>query len=86
MTKDKTVTMSRELAEDLLNPCADFATHDRLRAILDAPVVERQEPVAVWMPEVVELLKDMRLGRSSLLVTFFDRIDACLDKVKEINQ
>lgn len=37
---NKTVTMSRELAEDLLNPCADFATHDRLRAILDAPVVE----------------------------------------------
>jgi cell division protein FtsB len=32
----------RELLEDMLNPCADFATHDRLRALLDAPVVERQ--------------------------------------------
>ena len=32
----------RELLEDMLNPYADFATHDRLRALLAAPVVERQ--------------------------------------------
>ena len=40
----------------------------------------------VVLPEAIELLKDMRSGRSSLLVTFFDRIDACLDKVKELNK
>lgn len=35
--------MLRELLEDMLNPCADFATHDKLRALLDAPVVERPQ-------------------------------------------
>jgi transcriptional regulator with XRE-family HTH domain len=35
--------------------------------------------------ELVELLRDMRSGRSSLLVTFFDRIDAAI-KPKAENQ
>lgn len=38
MTTDQTIDgVSRELLEDMLNPCADFATHERLRALLDAP-------------------------------------------------
>lgn len=57
MTKDKTVTMSQELAERLTkqytnSPAWDALEDDRmaateeLRALLAAPVVERQEPVA----------------------------------------
>ena len=36
-TKQTIDGVPRELLEDMLNPCADFATHDRLRAMLDAP-------------------------------------------------
>lgn len=37
MTTNKTIDgVPRELLEDMLNPCADFATHERLRALLDA--------------------------------------------------
>ena len=37
MTTNQTIDgVPRELLEDMLNPCADFATHDRLRALLDA--------------------------------------------------
>lgn len=50
MTKDKTVTMSRELAETLvfLHETDQYMDIDiaRLREVLAAPVVERQEPVA----------------------------------------
>lgn len=44
----KSISVPIELLEDMLNPCADFATHERLRAILDNPVVESEfEPDAV---------------------------------------
>lgn len=44
----KSISVPVELLEDMLNPCADFATHERLRAILDNPVVESEfEPDAV---------------------------------------
>lgn len=55
------IEVSRELLEDMLNPCADFATHGRLRALLDAPVVERQPDAyqfqdhqGAWLPFVNE--------------------------------
>lgn len=32
----KSISVPIELLEDMLNPCADFATHERLRALLDA--------------------------------------------------
>lgn len=48
MIKDKTVTMSRELAErlDSQHSSVRNAAIESLRRILAAPVVERQEPVA----------------------------------------
>jgi hypothetical protein len=48
--KTEMVSVPRQLLEDMLNPCADFATHDRLRALLDAPAEDVRavvdEPVA----------------------------------------
>lgn len=38
----KSISVPIELLEDMLNPCADFATHERLRALLDNLVVESQ--------------------------------------------
>lgn len=51
MTKDKTVTMSRELAEVFASPEKYTATQAgvamyELHELLAAPAVERQEPVA----------------------------------------
>lgn len=53
MTTNQTIDgVPRELLEDMLNPCADFATHDRLRALLDKTQadipasVPQGEPVA----------------------------------------
>ena len=50
MTNDKTVTLSRELAERILRDSQHgfmaFNDGKELRALLAAPVVERQEPVA----------------------------------------
>lgn len=70
MTNDKTVTMSRELAERLTkqytnSPAWDALEDDRmaateeLREILDAPVVERQEPIGIeGMPQYLILFDD----------------------------
>lgn len=33
----KSISVPIELLEDMLNPCADFATHERLRALIDDP-------------------------------------------------
>lgn len=38
----KSISVPIELLEDMLNPCADFATHERLRARLDNQVLESQ--------------------------------------------
>lgn len=43
--KTEMVSVPRELLEDLLSPCADFATHDRLRSVLDAPAEDVREVV-----------------------------------------
>lgn len=50
MTKDKTVTMSRELAAQLASDDSYVrnAAMYVLRGILAAPVVEHQEPVVAW--------------------------------------
>ena len=48
MTNDKTVTMSRELAEEIFDELPDWNTPagTTLGALLAAPVVERQDPAA----------------------------------------
>lgn len=50
MTNDKTVTMSRELAERLDSPHSSVrnAAIESLRRILAAPVVDRQEVFGFW--------------------------------------
>lgn len=59
MTNDKAITMSRELAERITNPFGDphdkFNAVQELRALLAAPVVERQEPVPLT---AVAVLRD----------------------------
>lgn len=56
MNNKPMLSVERELLEDMLNPCADFATHERLRALLDNPDVQRSLPVAWIKKEVVETL------------------------------
>ncbi|MDR6580730.1 hypothetical protein [Pseudomonas extremaustralis] len=46
MTTNQTIDgVPRKLLEDMLNPCADFATHERLRALLDAYDAQHAKPV-----------------------------------------
>lgn len=131
MTKDKTVTISRDLAERLATPrntsegwiiAADAVIE--LRALLADPVVEHQEPVAQVVSkygdpesfgerEVVVLVDLSKIPYDTKLYTSptapvavvlpermevprgdlqpFERVEAkawnaCLDKVKELNQ
>lgn len=51
MTND--IKIPRELAERLLNPTSLYEAEDELRALLAAPVVESQEPVAYCYREHV---------------------------------
>lgn len=68
MTNDKTVTMSLELAERLVKGDASKGANalqlvdawkamSELRALIAAPVVERQEPIMHITPQVLGMLK-----------------------------
>jgi len=60
MTNDKTVTMPRELIEEVVAQLDDFITGDvleRLKSALAAPVGERKEPVAWIKPDVAATLR-----------------------------
>jgi hypothetical protein len=57
-----------------------------LRAILAAPVVERQEPVAVVLPERMAIPKPKSNLSDMDMFDYEVGFNACIDKVKELNQ
>lgn len=79
------IEISRELAERLLNfTCNE--EYDELRDLLASPVVERQ-PVAVVLPEQKQ---EVRAWGHDMGGNYdeghADGWNACLDKVRELNQ
>lgn len=80
----KTIEISRELAESMVE-AFEYECRDEwakpLRELLAAPAVERQEPVALVLPE-----RSSHEHSGCFLSEWQHGWNACLDKIKELNK